>query len=81
MTVVMTAARRRFSGPALLAARMEAGLSRLDLSRVTGIPVDTIRDYERGRYVPSVDRLGDMADALHVPVDALFAESDVTKED
>jgi len=44
------------------------------LAAVTGISLDTIRDYERGRYAPSADRLALLAAALNVPMDTLFAD-------
>ncbi|HEU4754550.1 MAG TPA: helix-turn-helix transcriptional regulator [Armatimonadota bacterium] len=81
MTITMT--RRRFSGRALrgiresLAAKMPAA----KLARITGIPVDTLRDYERDKYAPDANRLETLARALGVSMDALYVEVDETEED
>ena len=80
MTVLMT--RQRFSGKALRRARdaQEPKMTAAMLAAVTGISVDTIRDYERGRYSPSADRLATLANALDIPMDALFTEPDTEDE-
>lgn len=60
--------RHRHLGTGLKAARNAANLTQSDLSRITGIPVGTIREYEQGRCLPSVPRLATLVDALRVPV-------------
>jgi transcriptional regulator with XRE-family HTH domain len=79
VTVLMTA--QRFSGRALRRARdaQEPKMTAARLAAVTGISVDTIRDYERGRYAPSADRLALLASVLNVSMDSLFMEPDDTE--
>ncbi|MFI7042647.1 helix-turn-helix domain-containing protein [Microbispora rosea] len=85
MTITMT--RQKFSGKALRQARdarrMPDGrkMTAAQLAEATGISVDTIRDYEGGRYAPNADRLVALARALGVPMESLFAEVDETEED
>lgn len=62
----------RFSGTALRAAREDAGLTQRKLSEATGIPLDTLREYERGKYAPSAARLALLASTLGVSIDSLY---------
>lgn len=73
MTATLT---RRFSGAALRRLRLARGLTATELARRTDIPVDTLRDYERKRYVPPADRLFLLATALDVAMTDLFTEED-----
>jgi transcriptional regulator with XRE-family HTH domain len=64
---------RHFSGGQLRAARRAAGLRSDELARACGRSAWTILDYERGRTTPPAAQLAALADALAVPVDALYA--------
>jgi transcriptional regulator with XRE-family HTH domain len=63
-------------GARLRLSRRGKGWTRPDLEKVTGIPVNTIRQYEEGRAIPSAPRLVLLAQALEqdpgwlVPVDS-----------
>lgn len=65
---------RHFSGHQLREARRAAGLRTDELARAAGRSAWTIVDYERGRSTPPADQLVALADALAVPVDALYAD-------
>lgn len=54
------------SGARLRIARSKKRWSRPDLEKATGIPVNTIRQYEEGRCLPSAPRLVLLAEALGV---------------
>lgn len=69
---------RHFSGDQLRAARRAAGLRSDELARVVGRSPWTIVDYERGRSAPPAAQLVALADALGVPVDALYTDGPVT---
>lgn len=66
---------RVFSGRRLGARRREAGLSREQLARQVGRSVFSVVDYERDRADPSIGVLAALADALDVPMEALFDEA------
>lgn len=69
---------RQFDRRALRAARLDAGLTQRTMAELTGIPLDTIRDYEQGRSLPSVDRLPVLVSVLPgVSIDSLFTDADV----
>lgn len=63
----------RFSGAHLRAARERAGKTQRDLSDATGIPLDTLREYERNKYAPNTTRLALLASTLGVSIDSLFS--------
>jgi transcriptional regulator with XRE-family HTH domain len=63
----------RFSGTALRKARDAAGLTQRGLAEAAGIPLDTLREYERGKYAPSAERLAILTITLGVSMDTLFA--------
>jgi transcriptional regulator with XRE-family HTH domain len=64
----------RFSGAALRAARMDAGFAtQRELADATGIPLDTLREYERDKYAPSALRLALLASTLGVSIDTFYA--------
>lgn len=63
----------RFSGSALASARRAAGLTQRQLSAATGIPLDTLREYERDKYAPSAVRLAILASTLGVSIDQLYS--------
>ncbi|MEV0151559.1 MULTISPECIES: helix-turn-helix transcriptional regulator [unclassified Nonomuraea] len=63
----------RFSGDALRAARKDKNLNQRELAQATGIPLDTLREYERDKYAPSALRLALLASTLGVSIDAFYA--------
>jgi len=63
----------RFSGSALASARRAAGLTQRQLSAAAGIPLDTLREYERDKYAPSAVRLAILASTLGVSIDQLYS--------
>lgn len=65
---------RHFSGYQLREARRAAGLRSDELARMCGRSPWTVLDYERGRATPPADQLAALADALGMPVDALYTD-------
>ncbi len=55
---------RRFDRLALKRLRERARVTQVKLAERSGIPIDTVRDYEQGRSTPSVERLFLLADTL-----------------
>lgn len=55
----------------LEAARVNAGLSRLEASRRIGISVNTIASYETGRTSPTVQMLKTMCRVYNAPIDSI----------
>lgn len=62
----------RMSGTKIRIRRMALSWSTADLARETGIPVDTIRGYERGHRCPSLERAGILATALRCSIEDLL---------
>lgn len=58
------AGRRRFDHTKIAKVRRMMKITQRDLASASGIPLDTIRQYEHGRAVPSVERLFMIADTL-----------------
>lgn len=67
----------RFSGRALAEARRSAGKTQRQLSDATGIPLDTLREYERDKYAPSAVRLAILASTLGVSIDRFYNVGDL----
>lgn len=65
---------RTFSGAHLARLRGDRNWSQTRAALETGVPLDTLRDYERGRTKPSVDRLVQIATGLDVTLDAFFQD-------
>lgn len=63
----------RFSGAALRAARLDAGMTQRGLAEATGIPLDTLREYERDKYAPKAMRLALLASTLGVSIDRFYS--------
>lgn len=57
--------------------RMEMGLSQSELGRRVGLSEPAINRYERGRRRPTAEKLREIANALGVPLIALFVKLDV----
>lgn len=55
-------------------------MTQVMLAQASGIPIDTIRDYEQGRSTPSVERLFILADTLACSMDE-FATNGGTHND
>lgn len=68
--------KRTFSGDLLKVARENRGLTQPDLAEQTGIPLSTIRNWEQGRSVPSVERLARVTIALGIRADDLLADTE-----
>jgi transcriptional regulator with XRE-family HTH domain len=67
----------RFSGAALRTVRRDAGMTQRDLADATGIPLDTLREYERDKYAPSAQRLALLAVTLNVSIDRFYGIGDL----
>jgi transcriptional regulator with XRE-family HTH domain len=63
---------RSFSPPALRRARLNAGLSQQALAVRAGLYPNIVGYLERGRVQPKAVTAVALADALDVPLDALF---------
>lgn len=62
-----------FSGSALRQAREHEGKSLTQLAADAQLSYPSLLNYEGGRSVPSADKAARLADALGIPVSALFA--------
>jgi transcriptional regulator with XRE-family HTH domain len=60
------------SGAKLKAARTAAGLTRPELSALTGIPIETIRTAELRPHSPRAETVALIAHACGVPMESLF---------
>lgn len=56
--------------------RKAAKLTQYQLAMASGVPLDTIRDYEQGRSTPSVIRLFVIANTLNRKLDDFATEID-----
>lgn len=65
---------RRFDPEKVKALRRDRRMSQRSFSVASKIPIDTVREYEQGRTVPSVERLATMADTLRCQIDDLFTD-------
>ncbi len=65
----MTTTGRRFDYRKIAQMRRKAGITQLELSNCSGIPLDTVRQYEQGRSAPSVERLFILADTIQCSTD------------
>jgi transcriptional regulator with XRE-family HTH domain len=65
-------AHRNFSPPALRRARLDAGLSQQGLSVRAGLYPNLVGYLERGQVQPMASTAVALADALDLPLDALF---------
>lgn len=71
---------RQFDRTALKRLRVRARVTQVKLAERSGIPLDTIRDYEQGRSTPSVERLFLLAAWLDCSMDD-FATNGGTDSD
>jgi len=72
--VTMATATRRFDPQKIAKVRRERGHSQRSFARISGVPLETLRQYEQGRATPSVDRLITIADTLGCRVDDFTTE-------
>ena len=59
----------------LEAARVNAGLSVMDVSKALNIHKSTLRNWERGKSIPRVDHLIMMCSLYSTSIDAIFLRS------
>lgn len=69
-----TTVSRKFDPERLRALRLLAKMTQPKMAERSGVPVDTYRDYEQGRAVPSVPRLFILADTLGCSLDDLASK-------
>src|SRR5687768_2951302 len=65
-------------GPQLKAARMAKGLSLRGLASAAGVSPSLLCDIEKGQANPSVATLFQIAEALQMPMTALFSAPEAT---
>ena len=53
--------------------RTEKGITDYQVSKDTGIPYTTLRDWSAGLYVPKIDKIMKIADYFNVPIDYFYA--------
>lgn len=58
--------------------RTEAGKTQDDMSKLLGIQRSTYGEYERGRIMPSTDKLKALADFFNVSIDYLLGTTNFT---
>ena len=63
---------RRFSGRRMCEHRTARGLRHEHLALTLNRTAATLARYESGAILPTADLVGALADALEVPVDALY---------
>lgn len=63
--------KRKFDPQAMKRLRKKHKISQPIFAAVSGIPLDTIRMYEQGRTLPSVERLFIIADTFGCALDEL----------
>lgn len=51
--------------------RKQAQMSQIELAKASGLSIGTIQGYEQGRYVPKIDNIKKLADALNCTPDDL----------
>ncbi len=61
-------------GTTLQELRQAAGMSQTELARRSETPIDTLRKWEQGRTLPSIDAASRLAKALGVSLDRLAAD-------
>jgi transcriptional regulator with XRE-family HTH domain len=60
----MSTTTRRFDHRMIAKIRKRKGLTQIKLAEKSGVPLDTLRQYEQGKAMPSVERLFIIADTL-----------------
>jgi transcriptional regulator with XRE-family HTH domain len=62
-------------GEKLQRLREEAGISQAELSRRSGAPLDSVRNWEQNRNLPRIDAATRLARALGVSLDLLAVDA------
>jgi transcriptional regulator with XRE-family HTH domain len=70
-----------FSGRALRVLRTAHEVSQVDLSAKIGVRPATVRDWEKGRSTPSVERLCSLAVVLDCKISAFFLDTRVEADE
>ena len=60
-------------GTRLKQAREKAGMNRKDLERAVGISADSIKEWEYGKHIPSVDKVASICNCLGISADPILA--------
>jgi transcriptional regulator with XRE-family HTH domain len=60
--------------------RLTRGVSRSNISQMTGITVSSIGNYERGDKIPGADSLKSLCDYFQVSADYLLGRTDMEKD-
>lgn len=68
--------KRKFDPDSMKRLRRRHKMSQPDFATVSGIPLDTVRMYEQGRTLPSVERLFIIADTFRCSLDDLCIQED-----
>jgi transcriptional regulator with XRE-family HTH domain len=63
-------------GALLVQLRKPQGWTREQVAKAAGVPLGTLRDYEQGRRMPSLENAARLAVALGVPLGKLAAATD-----
>jgi transcriptional regulator with XRE-family HTH domain len=66
---------RKFDPEKLRRLRRAAKMTQPKMAERSGVPLDTYRDYEQGKAVPSVPRLFILADTLRCSLDDLASDA------
>lgn len=56
----------------LAAARVNAGLTQVELAKAVGVGNDTISNWETGKQIPSVTALRKLSELSGIPMDYIF---------
>lgn len=76
MEIETPAKKRKFDPQAMKRLRRYKKMSQPEFATLSGIPLDTIRMYEQGRTLPSIERLFIIADTFRCSLDALCVQED-----
>lgn len=66
--------RSEFNPARLTLARRRRGLTKTKLAKMLGVEVRSITGYESGEYKPDIDRLDQLSEKLHFPVQFFFGD-------
>ena len=68
--------RNKLIGDRIKAARLAKGLSQEQLGEKLGVSFQAVSTWEQGRFLPDAERLPELAKALDLSLDSLFAEEE-----
>ncbi len=69
-------AQKKSIGRRIKEARKAKKLTQAQLSRITGIGISSISDFENGKKSPGIDSFGELSKALNTSIDHLYFGSD-----